>query len=543
MKRKPIISMLLFFVAAVSSYSQDTFSYSKILYEYDSFIYDELYLASMESGSVWLSYKKPVSLAELKLGFEEINQTVISEEGLRIYENLYKSVYDNNALFLRGIFAFDINLKLALQAQYLHNGEKEPQINKFTRYNKAPELIALPFEFYFSKYCYGYCVPVLEKNFSGFNLSYPYTNLPLAQNAIDYHFPKKAGFSIGNSFFNLLMGRGGLNAGKPLSGGMRIGNTADRLDFVNAALFCKYVKLDMTIAELEPTRFFITHEISIRPVKQISITLHEGIMLDSVFDPKFLNPFMAFHNYAPWNQPYIKHENDEDSIGCQLGFDINIVPVKNLRIYGQFGMNQLQTPSELKGGANNIPNSMGGLAGIEYTVPLKPAHLTFTAEFMYADPWLYIGHAGKSNSFYTTRKEIVYASKTYEDSEIKNWVTNPNGPDTIAVFFKADFNAPRKYRASFSYTFLCKGENEEIFFKKADKKYYPSNFPKEEGVKMAKWKTPTGNPAYFHTLELEAYYNIIKNLDLTGSISWTIAHGKVKGHAVYFSTGISYSVR
>lgn len=542
MVRKHIVSLLLFFFIIVVSYPQDLSSYSKIVYEYDSYIYDELYFASMESGSVWLSYKKPVSYAELKLGFDEINTAAISEKGLTIYENLNKSFHNNNALFSRGIFAFDINLKLALQAQYLYNGKKEPQIHKFTRYNKAPEVIAIPLEFYFSKYCYGYCVPVLEKNFSAFNLSYPYTNLPLAQNAIDYHFPKKAGFSVGNSFFNLHIGRGRINTGKTLSGGMLIGDTADRLDFVNAALFCKYVKLDMTIAELEPTRFFITHEISIRPIKQIAITLHEGIMLDSVFDPKFLNPFMAFHNYAPWKQPYLKHEHDEDSIGCQLGFDINIVPVKNLRIYGQFGMNQFQTASELKSGANNIPNSMGGLAGIEYTVPLKPAYLTFTAECMYSDPWLYIGHAGKANSFYTTRKEIVYASKTYDDSEIKNWVTNPHGPDTIAVFLKTDFNAPHKYRVSLTYTFLCKGENEELFLN-ADKKWYPTHFPKDEGIQMAKWKTPTGNPAYFHTLQLEGFYNIIKNLDLNASIQWTIAHGKVKGHSVYFSTGLSYSVR
>ncbi|WP_024468518.1 hypothetical protein [Treponema pedis] len=539
---KLFIFSFLFF-SLCNSYTEEISSYSKILYEYDSIFYDELHLTSLESGYVWLSYKKPASYAELKLNFDGINEKALSEHGKVSYENLYNMFYKSKPLLSYEQFAFDINLKLALQAQYLYNGEKEPFINKFHRYNKTPEPIAVPFEFYFSQYVYLYCVPVFGKNFSGSIHSYPYTNLPLAGNAMDYHFPKKTGLSIGNKFFNFHIGRGRLNVGRTLSGGMIISDTPDRLDFASASLFFKYVKLDMTVAEINPTRFFISHEISIRPLKQFSVTLHEGIILNSVFDPRFLNPFMIFHNYAPWKDPYINNNYNGNLIGCQLGFDINIIPVKNLRIYGQFGMNQFQTPSELKGGANNIPNSMGGIAGIEYSIPMQAGYLTLNTEFMYADPWLYIGDTGSKNSFSASRKENVYASKTYDTSEIKTWLTNPYGPDTIAAFFKADFNSPHKYRAAFTYRFLCKGENEEKFFNSIDKGeyYYPIHY--KEGVKMAKWKTPTGTVSYFHTMQLESSYTIIKNLNINAALSWTIARGKINGHSVDFSTYIMYSLR
>ena len=245
---------------------------------------------------------------------------------------------------------------------------------------------------------------------------------------------------------------------------------------------------------------------------------------------------MLFHNYAAWKEPYINH-NDEKAIGCQFGFDINIVPIKGLRLYGQFGMNQFQTPSELKGGASYIPNSMGGIAGAEYAFSLPIGYLLITGEFMYADPWLYIGYT-KGISFYTFRKENVHASSDYDKSLMEYWIANPYGPDSITAFLKTSLIIPHKYKADLTYRFVSKGENEEKFFK-ATGDYYPS----ESNPDPAKYKTPSGNPTYFHTLQLMGEYSILQNLHINGGLSWTISHGKINGYSVDFLCGIIYSIR
>ncbi len=555
MKKKIVI----FFFLSVSislfsenTFSQDIFSYSKVIYQHDSHYYNEIYLSCMEDGIALLSYRKPISVAELFVNYNWIDSNNLSKQGSIAYNELSKLFYNKKPAFSKGRFALDYNVDMAIEARYLHNPKSEPNIDKIYRYNKSQAPIKIPLEFYLSKYAYSYFVPLIEKNYSGFNLSYPYTNLPLEQKALDFHFPKQTGLSVGNSFFNAQIGRGSLNVGKTLSGSMLIADLADRLDFFNISAFFDFVKMDISVAELAPTSFFISHELSIRPVKQFSMTFHEGIMLDSVFDPKFLNPFMIFHNYAPWKKAYVGHEYDENSIGCQLGLDINIVPIKNLRIYGQFGMNQFQTPSEIRGGANTIPNSMGGIAGIEYIFPVLDGHLILSGEFEYADPWLYIGLGGHQASFFYYRKENVFASESYEASRIDLWLANPHGPDSIAGLFKIEFIKQRKYNIELLYRFLAKGENEKIFFEKARENvyYYPSEekqakttLSREESLKMARYKTPSKNAIYFNTIGLSGKYNVWKGLDIKAKLSCTIASGKISGKSIDFSTAISYSIR
>lgn len=543
----PVMNLKYIFFAVVCAFSsvslsaQNLFSSAQVLYDHDSPYYDDIYFAAMESGSTLLSYRKPVSVPELYLTYKYIDEDILSEPGAAGYNELSAFFHKNNALFTHENFSFDINLRLALQVHYVQNRgkEKEPRLDPYLRYNQMPEALAVPISLYLSPYVYGYSVLAVGKNFSGYGLSYPYTNVPLEQKALDYHFPKKAGIAAGNSFFNIHVGRGRLNLGKTLNGSMVMADTADRLDFIDASLFFKHAKVDLTVAELQPQRFFISHEVSVRPVKQFAITIHEGLILDSVFDPKFLNPFMIFHNYAAWKEPYVKHgEKDDRVIGCQLGLDINIVPVKNVRLYGQFGMNQFQTPSELKGGSSHVPNSMGGLAGIEYIYPIKYGFLVFTAEGMYADPWLYIGYK-KHTSFYAHRKENVYASETYDKSEINYWLANPYGPDTITAFLKTALVLPHKYHADFTYRFVAKGENEDKFFGTEGDEYYPT----KQTPEMAKYKTPSGKAAFFHTLKISAGYTILKGLDINGSFSWTAANGRVSGHSVAFQTSVIYSIR
>lgn len=202
--------------------------------------------------------------------------------------------------------------------------------------------------------------------------------------------------------------------------------------------------------ELNPTRFLFMHEVSFRPIKQISVTLHEGVLINSFFDPRFLNPAMIFHSHAAWKEDYLPGTtpaSENGAVGSQFGITIDAVPIKRLRIYGQFGMNQFQTPSELKGlnGKNYTPNSLGGLFGLEYVYPTKIGYIISSVEGIYANPWYNI-LSNKKISYYHERKEMSSSILGYDKSQIYTWISNPYGPDTITAIAQVSLINPKNIR-------------------------------------------------------------------------------------------------
>ena len=457
---------------------------------------------------------------------------------------------DHPFLFRRKYFAFDVNGIFTLQGQYVHNPENEVRLDSFLRYNRTPAIVAVPMHVMFTSYADFFVNLSLKKNYWAAVLSYPYTNVPLEGNAFDMTFPTQAGLSLGNSFFNFTIGRGALNIGRSLAGSMLLADTVDRMDYITATFFYKKVRLSLNVVELEPTRFVFSHEAAFRPIEWLAIRLYEGIVLNAPFDPKYLNPMMIFHNFFGWREKTFNanasEESGKSSIGCQFGLGVDIVPIRGLRLYGQYGQNQFQTSFELKNypAARNIPNSLGGLAGIEYIHPFSFGHLSVTGEFLYANPWMYIME-NKYISLYHRRRDTV-AGKGKTNSYIEQWVANPYGPDTIGAFLQLVLTEPQKYRAKFGYRFLVKGENEDNFFDPSKEKpgkpgiYYPDANNYEP---IAQAKTPSANPSYFHTISLEGSYRVIKPLELNAGLNWTIVAGKKSGHAVDIYSSVKYTIR
>ena len=124
------------------------------------------------------------------------------------------------------------------------------------------------------------------------------------------------------------------------------------------------------------------------------------------------------------------------------------------------------------------------------------------------------------------------------------WLANPYGPDTMGCFFQCALIEPAKYKAKFKYRFLVKGDIEDNFFdpsKETDKDiYYP---PSDHYDPIAQAKTPSGNPAYFHTISLEGSYRVIKQLELNAGLNWTMVSGRKSGHAVDIYSSIKYTIR
>lgn len=561
MKSKKYIVILFLVICLITKTAQTGFAteneseydipYAKIFYERNTDVYDSVYFLAIENGFSPLSYKKPQSAAELYKTLSLIDKDTLSTIGLQVYENTRKTLTQPNYLLKQKILKFNINGELAIQGRLPYNVNKyTPRIDRFLSYNDMPAPLAVPIEFLISNYFYTYCHLSLHKNFAASKFSNTFLNIPLKLKDMDFHFPKQAGIAVGGSFFNINIGRGSLNLGRTLGGSMLIADTVDRFDYFSGTVFTKNLKLDVTVLELNPTRFLFTHEVSFRPIKQISVTLHEGVLINSFFDPRFLNPAMIFHSHAAWKEDYLpgtKPASENGAVGSQFGITIDAVPIKGLRIYGQFGMNQFQTASELKGlnGKNYTPNSLGGLFGIEYVYPTKIGYIISSIEGIYANPWYNI-LSNKKISYYHYRKEMASSILGDSGSQINTWISNPYGPDTITGIAQFSLVNPKKYSCTLTYRLVCKGENEENFFDKNKEEPSGVYYPEAEGnnhPEWVNWRSPSGNPIFFNTIKISGSYQILNNLLARGSFAWTNASGKIKGNAIDCSLSLEYSIR
>lgn len=545
MKRCVIIFVLFFVLAA--GFADTPYA---LFVENDHWIYDAMHILSVESRQATLADRQPLSKGELAEYFTAFDKAVIPQASKPLHRMMQGYFSAHPFLFSNKYLSFDVNGIFALQGQYVYKPDNEVRLDSFLRYNRTPAVISVPLHVMFTPYIDLFADLSLKKNYWAAVFSYPYTNLPLEGNAFDAAFPRQAGLSVGSRFCNLTIGRGSLNIGRSLAGSMLLADAVDRLDYITASVFHKKVRLSLNVIELEPTRFVFSHEAAFRPIDWIALRFYEGIVLNAPFDPKYLNPMAIFHNYFGWKEKTFNTNasdtSGKSSIGCQFGIGIDIVPVRGLRLYGQYGQNQFQTSFELKNypDARNIPNSLGGLAGVEYIYPFSFGHLAVAGEFLYANPWMYIME-NKYISLYHSRKDTV-AGKEMTKSPINQWLANPYGPDTMGGFLQVSLTEPQKYRAKLGYRFLVKGENEDNFFNPDKEKpgkphiYYPDANHYEP---IAQASTPSSNPAYFHTLSLEGSYRVIKQLELSAGLNWTIVSGRKSGHAVDIYSSVIYRVR
>lgn len=520
--------------------------------ENDHWIYDAMHILSVESRKTTLADRQPLSKGELAEYFSAFDNASVPDMSMPLYRMMQGYFSGHPFLYSNKYLSFDVNGVFALQGQYVYKRENEVRLDRFLRYNRTPAIASAPMHVMFTPYIDFFANISLKKNYWAAVLSYPYTNLPLEGNAFDMTFPTQAGISLGNHFFNFTIGRGALNIGRSLAGSMLLADTVDRMDYMTASFFYKKAHMSLSVLELDPTRFLFAHEASFRPLSWIMFRLYEGIVLNAPFDPRYLNPMMVFHNYYGWRDPSFNKStagvpnSDEGKalIGCQIGLSVEIVPIHGLRLYGHYGQNQYQLYFERKNYplARNIPNGLGGSVGIECIHPFSFGHLSVTGEFLYASPWMYIME-NKHVSLYHRRRDTI-AGKEKSNDYIMAWIGNPYGPDTMGAFLQISLTEPQKYGAKLGYRFLVKGENEEKFFDSKQETgkdiYYP---PKYHYNPIVDAKTPSGNPAYFHTISLEGSYRVIKQLELNAGLNWTIVSGRKSGHAVDIYSSIKYTIR
>jgi hypothetical protein len=254
---------------------------------------------------------------------------------------------------------------------------------------------------------------------------------------------------------------------------------------------------------------------------------------------------MIYHSYAGWRDDYDVEEGSP--VGTQFALKIEAVPVKGLRCFGQFVMNQFQLAWETQGGgdADSIPNAFGGMAGVEYVRRAKQGFFSIYVEAMYSNPWLYIMDT-ESISYSWTRKDLV-APSGYGGKTIQGWLGSPFGPDTAAVAIRLKYDEPAKRSYGFLYRFTSQGDNGYDYYKwyygglgvdtsAEDDKFYPtaSNYDGD----------PDGDTqVYQHLAQLFWEENLGERIEIEVILGYIFLYGSSDSMAPYMSSSITYRLK
>ncbi len=499
-------------------------------------IYDALVFLSLETGHATLAMNAPASMAETRLYLDAVPFENLSTPGQALYRKAALFLGASKPLWQTGAASLDIRPRLSLTARFRSSIEDDSDYERFARFNNTAPFLSLPLTVSFSPYLSVFADFSVGEGFWSASLSDNYTNVPATADSFDLNVPSKAYASAGNSFFTAVIGRGALNAGRTLSGSMILSDTADRLDYASIVFFSPGIRISLTPVELAPDRFVYYHDISVQPFSFLTLRFSEAATVNSTIDLRYLNPAMIYHSYAGWKDDY--GESSGDPVGTQFAFAADLVPAKGLRLYGQFAMNQFQTAYELEnysGTADVIPNSLGGLAGVEYLRPFADGYLICGFEGVYTNPWLYI-LSNRDISFYWSRKELV-GPAGYTTKAVKGWLGSPYGPDAIVCTAQVRYVVPFSLKAGLTWRYVCRGSSSPEFLDATGDNYYPKT------ITEATRYTPTGNPSYRNSLVLDLARSVTERLEISGRLVYNLSIGTEQNQTVSSSCTVAYALR
>lgn len=544
-----LCSLLLFSPLLHSQIINDT-----QIVEGGHWIYEAFNTLSIESGKGVFTENAPLCAGELKVYLKQYDKDCLSEAGKKIYDKIENYLYTKKNFFEGKDYEVSLGLKLAPELMYKSNKEIPWTYNYF--YKNFP--ITVDVDTGFSDYISAGGDFFIGKNYKSSNLSHNFTNLPTGLDQFEFMFPRftygSAGVNFENWGFNINTGKEGLKIGNTKTGSIIYNNTFETDGFIQFSAYTDDYKLTMNIIEISQNKFLYWHEFDARFWKKLKVSFMEGALINEPFEIRFINPMMIFHSFSFWRNyatDMEMHFYNESHCASYLGVKFEINPVKNLRFYALYSMNEMQMPNERSEKMNSYPDSFGLQGGVELKIPSAfDGYWNANLETVYCAPFLYIKQA-PDWSLYKTRMDMI----TFKD--VKSWIGSPFGPDCFAVDASFGYEQFDKWSCGFEYLMLIKGENDfSLFDKKShlsshkykDKDvdvwdYYPYTKYQiaednndiqgmKNATKQGRYMWMTGIPEYKHQIALNGMYRINDKMKLQGQFIYSFIFnvGHTKGN-------------
>lgn len=566
-----LFSIVLFFLLS-NGFSQ-VYS-SQQLIKSGHWIYDAIFKLYAENSRLTIADNAPLSVAELRLYFSNIDFESLSNSGKILYKNIQDFLYTDAFKFnFSGAF---MGFNIILQPELLFKSNPDIDWSYETDYTgKTGSVLyeeqvgggyttknidsnygstsmfnnsSLNNPFATASIYLGWgdlfmieTNPCFAKSYWGMTDNYNFTNLAYTSDDFDFLWPRDAYGSVGYSFknwgFNISTARQGLQIGRTQTGSIIYNSSFETQCYVQLNLYSQYMKYNLDVVQIEKDKFIYLHEIDITPFKWIRAGIVEGTLINKPFELRFLNPLMIMHSFGAWEEYSTDEEKARygESHVCQyMGIFIDIMPCKNLRIYGLYAQNEIQAPSEQE--SNNgkaMPDSLGGQLGFELTIPEKNGgYYVTTLEGIYTTPYLYVKQ-GADWSLFSKR----YDMQSNGSIPLYSWIGTPFGPDAIGFQTKFGYEYLNKWSAEIQYLFLAHGTHSfglfDTYYEDSDGNkwwaYYPSVanrdgmgvISQDEAEDMARTYRLTGTIQFTNAITLKGYYAFTNHLKIEGQASYS----------------------
>jgi len=421
------------------------------------------------------SQSEPWSVQELEYHLRRVDQRRLSDAGRRAWERILEIASRRRVYGEDGGFVFGASVEGSLET-YWHFGEKpDPDIDSHTKLLVLPDddvwehafeerlpLLRVPLEVWLSDKLYAlFEIDLREEPRISILEPEKHTNVITDIFELYAHFPFRAFIAAGGPHWSLQFGRDTLSWGNGAGGNLMLSETAGYLDFVRATTWWRAFKWTTVYAGLEPWvtsedpvdpngepepyKAFFAHRFEWRILNVLGLGVTEATIFGRKYpDPTYLNPMMVFHNWF---------ENKITNINMAL--EAEWTPLPGLAVYGQYVLDQWQTPVETATfpNASDEPNSFGYLIGLEALRPAGAGWLEASLEWIHSNPWLYTQRFGSPLLSYTVRRRITASHRYYVDRPL-GW---EYGPDADSKTLTVGYRVPGFWAAALSAELRAKG--------------------------------------------------------------------------------------
>lgn len=367
----------------------------------------------------------------------------------------------------------------------------------------------------------------LRKDFFVSSRPSDYSTIPTGDPFVqefDFNFPTRSYLKIGNLNLDLLIGREQMKWGPGYRSSLLISNSPPYYDMVHLSYFSDFIKATFFFASLESYltadelviqdtmsdegiisfgkdsaaqyKTLTGHRFEFRFFDKLLVGVSDIIVIGGrAPELNEISPLMSLHNVY-----------GENYSNVMLGLDASFVPRKNVRIYGEFAVDDIRNPLE---GESAIPTSLGYIAGIHLTNNSLPGNLDFHFEWARIDPWMY--NRWQPYLIFSSRKKLV----SFPDSTVyASYLDFPTGyflgGDVQSFYFELSWNYNFLLETSISYEFRQKGP---IYLNVLDP---ASEF---DNYKINSDSTPTGTPVVSHIGGIKVLYHFSPGFSISGDIA------------------------
>lgn len=554
MKTKKAFLFFLILIFTKYFYSQNIYSSQQVLYS-DNKLLELVEEFGNLTGNTFLINVAPVTVGELKLQLNKIDYEKLADYEKSLYDQII-DYFDERKWHLEwGGFTFSVNVNVTPELMFKSNPELDWSFatdytgggnygaaSDFENNQDVKKIVSIPIYLGWGDIFFIETEPYFTKNFWGFTDNWNFTNVVYQPKDMEFLFPSNAYFSAGKTFnnwgFNFLIAKEGLSIGRSQTGNVLYNSTFVTDCFFQMNLYCDRLKYNLNVAEVDHTKFLYLHYIDFLPWKWLRIGVLEGTLIQSSFELRYLNPIMIMHSFGSWEEYSTQKEKEmygESHVCAYFGWDFDIVPCKNLRIYGAYAQNELQSFLELGNPlGDSMPDSFSLQLGSEFNMNALGGNWKASLEGVYSTPYSYIKQ-GADWSLYRYRTDM----NSGNSNPICSWIGSPFGPDTIAAQAKVQYSQNSKWNAGLEYLFVVHGDNSfglfnETWTDSEDNvwyKYYPSAAYKQgiaggedlssQTISDARNHLPSGIPSFTNRITVRGFYKLNEHFSFDGAIKYS----------------------